>query len=334
MWNSEAKLKAHVHCVVIGFADFDRKEKIIYQDGNAKKVQNINAYLCDAPNIIVTSRKKPLCDVSTMVYGNKPADGGYLIIEDSDYADFIAHEPQSLKYIKPLLGATEYLHNKKRWCLWLDGASPSDLKKCPMVYERVMKCKESREKSVAAAIRKFADTPTLFAQRTQPVGKSFIIIPRVSSQRRKYIPMGFMDGNTIVTDLVQIVPDASIFEFGVLTSNVHMAWMRAVCSRMKSDYRYLKDIVYNNFPWPVPTNVQKAKIEQTAQSILDARALYPDCSLADLYDEAVMPPELRKAHQANDRAVMQAYGFDIKATTEASCVAELMRMYQKLTEKE
>lgn len=330
IWDNEAKQKAHVHCVIIGFAAFDRSIKTIYQDGVAKQANNINAYLCDAPNIIVSSRNKPLCDVSPMVYGNKPADGGNLIIEDTDYAEFISRDPQAQKYIKPLLGATEYLHNKKRWCLWLEGVSPSDLKKCPMVYERVMRCKESRENSVAAAIRKFAETPTLFAQRTQPVGRSFIIIPRVSSQRRKYIPMGFMDGNTIVTDLVQIVPNASIYEFGILTSNVHMAWMRAVCSRMKSDYRYLKDIVYNNFPWPNPTEAQKAKIEQTAQAILDARALYPDCSLADLYDEITMPPELRKAHQQNDKAVMQAYGFWGKLNTETECVAELMKMYQDL----
>ena len=330
-WDSEAKQKAHVHCVIIGFATFDRQEKIIYQDGVAKNAQNINAYLCDAPNIIVTSRNKPLCNISAMVYGNKPADGGNLIIEDADYGDFVARDPQASKYIKPLLGAVEYLHNKRRWCLWLEGVSPTEIKKCPLVYERVMRCKESREGSVAAAIRKFAETPMLFAQRTQPVGKPYILIPRVSSQRRKYIPMGFIDGNTIVTDLVQIVPDASIYEFGILTSNVHMAWMRAVCSRMKSDYRYLKDIVYNNFPWPTPTEEQKAKIEQTAQAILDARALYPDCSLADLYDEVTMPPELRKAHQQNDKAVMQAYGFDVKTMTESTCVAELMKMYQKLT---
>ena len=332
VWDSEAKLKAHVHCVIIGFAAFDREEKHLYSEGLDKRANNINAYLCDAPNIIVSSRNKPICKVSPMVYGNKPADGGNLIIEDEDYEEFIRKEPQSKKYIKPLLGASEYLHNKRRWCLWLEGASPSEIKKCPLVYERVTQCKKSRENSVAAAIRKFAETPTLFAQRTQPIGKPFIIIPRVSSQRRKYIPMGFLDGNTIVTDLVQIVPDATIYEFGILTSNVHMAWMRAVCSRMKSDYRYLKDIVYNNFPWCSPTAEQKAKIEQTAQAILDARALYPDCSLADLYDELTMPPELRKAHQANDKAVMQAYGFDYKTMTESECVAELMKLYQKLTE--
>lgn len=332
VWDSEAKIKAHVHCVIIGFAAFDRKIKLIYQEGQLKQVQNINAYLCDAPDIIVSSRSKPICDVSPMVYGNKPADGGHLIIEDADYEDFIAKEPQSKKYIKPLLGAVEYLHGKKRWCLWLDGVSPAELKKCPMVYERIVRCKETRENSVAAGIRKFAETPALFAQRTQPIGKPYIIIPRVSSEKRKYIPMGFMDGNTIVTDLVQIVPDATLYEFGVLTSNVHMAWMRAVCSRMKSDYRYIRDVVYNNFPWPEVTEEQKTKIEQTAQAILNARTLYPDCSLADLYDEITMPPELRKAHQQNDRAVMRAYGFSVKDMTESSCVAELMKRYQKLVE--
>ena len=267
-----------------------------------------------------------------MVYGNKPADGGNLIIEDDDYQEFVVKEPQAQKYIRPLLGAVEYLHNKKRWCLWLDGISPLELKKAPMVYERVARCKEAREKSVAAAIRKFAETPTLFAQRTQPVGKPYIIIPRVSSEGRRYVPMGFMDGNTIVTDAVQIVPNATLYEFGTLTSNVHMAWMRAVCGRLKSDYRYSKDVVYNNFPWPNPTDAQRAKIEQSAQAILDARALYPDSSLADLYDEVAMPSELRKAHQENDRAVMQAYGFSVKDMTESKCVAELMKMYQKLVE--
>jgi len=333
IWDSETKIKAHVHCVIIGFAAFDRENKVIYQSGQMLKVQNINAYLCDAPNIIVNSRSKPLCDVPPMVYGNKPADGGNLIIEDSDYADFIKKEPQAARFIKPLLGAVEYLHGKKRWCLWLEGVSPAEIKQSPMVYERVQLCKESREKSVAAAIRKFAETPTLFAQRTQPIGEPYIIIPRVSSEKRKYVPMGFMDGNTIVTDLVQIVPKATIYNFGVLTSNVHMAWMRAVCGRLEMRYRYSKDVVYNNFPWPTPTDEQKAKIEQTAQAILDARALYPDSSLADLYDETTMPPELRKAHQENDKAVMRAYGFDIKTTTETSCVAELMRMYQELVEK-
>ncbi|MDE6834315.1 MAG: hypothetical protein K2J39_08765 [Ruminococcus sp.] len=178
-----------------------------------------------------------------MIYGNKPAYGGNLIIENDDYAEFIAKEPQAKKFIKPLLGASEYLHNKKRWCLWLNGSSPAELKKCPMIYKKIARYKETREKSVAVAIRKFAQTPALFAQRTQPVGNPFIIIPSVSSQLRRYIPMGFIYGNTIVTDAVQIIPDDDLYHFGVLTSNVHMKWKRTVCRRLKSDYRYSKDIV-------------------------------------------------------------------------------------------
>ncbi len=333
IWNSEATLKAHVHCVIIGFANKSRNVKRIYQNGTCKVVENINAYLCDAPDILIVSRNKPLCDVPKMVYGNKPADGGFLIIERDEYDDFISREPQAQKYIKPLLGATEFINNKKRWCLWLVGANPAELKKCPLVLERIKGCKETRENSIAAGIRKFAATPTLFAQITQPEGKEYIIVPRHSSESRRYIPLGFVSPDVKVNDAVLTVPEATLYHFGVLTSNVHMAWMRAVAGRLKSDYRYSKDIVYNNFPWCEPTDEQKAKIEKTAQMILDARALYPDCSLADLYDEAVMPPELRKAHQRNDRAVMEAYGFWGKLNSESECVAELMKMYQKLTEK-
>ena len=337
IWDSEAKIKAHVHCVIIGFAAFDRHKKVIYQGERAVLAQNINAYLCDAPDVLVDSRSKPLCNVSRMVYGNKPADGGYLIIEDEEYERFVKLEPQAKQFIKPFLGAVEYLHSKKRWCLWLKDADPHQLRKCPMILDRVKKCQETRLNSVAAAIRKFAETPTLFAQITQPMNVNYIIVPRVSSERRKYIPMGFLDSSTIVSDAVQIVPNATLYEFGLLTSNAHMAWMRAVCGRLKSDYRYSKDVVYNNFPWPNPTEEQKAKIEQTAQAILDARALYSDSSLADLYDELTMPPELRKAHQANDRAVMDAYGFTKghpARTSESACVAELMRMYQKLVNEQ
>ena len=332
IWDSEANTKAHVHCVIIGFADFNRDRKIIFNKGRENIVSNINPYLMDAPNIIVKSRNTPLCRVSKMVYGNKPADGGYLIIEDEDYNNFINRDPAAVQFIRPLLGAVEFLHNKKRWCLWLKGASPSELKKCPLVMERIEKCKENRENSKAAGIRKFAKTPSLFAQITQPDDKDYILIPRVSSERRRYVPMDFLTSKTIVSDAVQIVPDATIYEFGILTSNVHMAWMRAVCGRLKSDYRYSKDIVYNNFVWPEPTEAQKAKIEQTAQGILDARALYPDSSLADLYDPLTMPIELRRAHVANDKAVMAAYGFSVKMT-EADCVAALMKLYQQKVEE-
>ena len=332
VWDSEANIKAHVHCVIIGFAKFSRQNKYIYDNGKQFLASNINAYLMDGENILVQSRNKPICNVPKMIYGNKPADGGNLIIEDDQITDFVEKDPNAKKYIRPLLGAAEYIKGKKRWCLWLVGAKPEDLKKCPLVMERIKKCKEMRENSIASGIRKFADTPTLFAQRTQPVDEDFIIVPRVSSQSRRYVPMGFIKAGTIVTDLVQIVPNAGLYELGVLISNVHMAWMRAVCGRLKSDYRYIKDVVYNNFPWPEPTNQQKNKIEKTAQDILNARELYPDSSLADLYDPLTMPPELRRAHTANDKAVMEAYGFSIKMT-EADCVAELMKLYQKLVEK-
>ena len=328
IWESEASHAAQVHCVIIGFSKKERSLKFIF-DGEKKTVaQNINRYLFDAPNVLVMSRAKPLCDVPKMVYGNKPADGGHLIIEKEDYEDFITREPQAQKYIKPLLGASEYLHGKKRWCLWLVGASPAELKKCPLVYERVQRCKETREQSIAAAIRKFAETPTLFAQRTQPVGKASVIIPRHSSETRKYVPFGFIGPEIIVNDAVQILPDASLYHFGVIISNIHMAWMRAICGRIKSDYRYSKDVVYNNFPFPTPTEEQKSAIEKTAQGILDARELYPDSSLADLYDPLTMPPELRKAHEANDKAVEKAYGR--KFADEAEIVAYLMQEYQRL----
>ena len=330
VWESEASNVAHVHCVIIGFSKKARAERYIFDGQKKTLANNINRYLFDGDNILVHSRNKPICKVPKMIYGNKPADGGHLIIEDEDLEDFLQKDPLAAKLIKPLIGASEYIKNKKRWCLWLDGANPGDIKKCPKVMERVKLCKESRESSIAAGIRKFAATPTLFAQRTQPVDKDFVVVPRVSSQSRRYIPIGFIKAGTIVTDRVQVIPDASLYDFGILTSNVHMAWMRTTCMRMKSDYSYSKDVVYNNFPWPTPNDAQKARIEQTAQAILDARALYPDCSLADLYDEVTMPPELRKAHQQNDKAVMQAYGFWGKLNTETECVAELMRMYQNL----
>ena len=332
-WNSESNEKAHVHCVILGFAAFDRPQKYIYQDSHAIAARNINAYLLDAPDLLVTSRNTPICDVPKMIYGNKPADGGNLIIEDKDLAEFLKKEPQDKKFIRPLLGAEEYIHGKKRWCLWLVDASPAELKKCPLILERIRKCQEKRSGSIAKGIQKFADTPTLFAQITQPEGVDFIIVPLTTSERRKYIPMGFMSKEVKVTNLVSIIPDAGVYELGILSSNVHIAWMRAVAGRLKSDYRYSKDVVYNNFPWPSPTQKQRETIEKTAQGILDARANHADSTLADLYDEALMPPDLRKAHQANDRAVMAVYGFDVGSMTEASCVAELMRMYRALTEK-
>ncbi len=331
-WDSEASIKAHVHCVIVGFSSApNQAPKRIYTMERYQEAENINPYLLDAPNAFVDSRNKPICDVPLMTTGNRPADGGHLIIEADEYDEFIAKEPNAVPYIKKLVGAAEFINNKKRWCLWLVGISPAELRKMPLVLQRVEACKTDRENAPDAGRRKLAERPTQFREINNP--DTFVVVPAVSSERRRYVPIGFLDKNTIATNLVITIPDAQLYHFGVLTSNVHMAWMRAVCGRLKSDYRYSKDVVYNNFPWPTPTDAQKAKIEQSAQAILDARALYPDCSLADLYDEIAMPPELRKAHQQNDRAVMQAYGFDVATTTETSCVAELMRMYQKLTDK-
>ncbi len=332
-WDSEANLKAHVHCVIIGFSCFQNKKtkKIFLNESQNISTKNINGYLIDAANVWIESRPKPLCNVPLMTTGNRPADGGHLIIEADDYDDFIKKEPGALKYIKNLTGAEEYINNKKRYCLWLVGANPSDLKKMPLVLKRIEACKQDRLNG-AEDRQKLADTPTLFRETKNP--EHYLIVPRVSSEQRRYIPIGFLDSQTIPTDSATIIMDSGLFEFGILTSNVHMAWMRAVCGRLEMRYRYSKDIVYNNFPWPNPSEEQKKKIEQTAQAILDARAKYPESSLADLYDETVMPPELRQAHRANDLAVCQAYGFsqDI-IKSESKCVAELFKMYEKLTQK-
>lgn len=327
-WDSEASLKAHVHCVIVGFSCAENKNKRkLYSSERFQLVDNINPYLIEADNIFIDSRSTPICNVPKMTTGNRPADGGHLIIEAEDYDEFVKKEPKSTKYIKKLTGAAEYINNKNRYCLWLVGANPAELRQMPEVMKRIEACRQDRLNG-APDRQKLANTPSLFRETNNP--NSYIVVPRVSSENRKYIPLGFLGEDVIPTDSATIIENAGLYHFGVLISNVHMAWMRAVCGRLKSDYRYSKDIVYNNFVWCNPTPEQKANIEQTAQAILDARALYPDCSLADLYDETVMPPELRKAHQANDRAVMAAYGFDVKTMTESSCVAELMKMYQNI----
>ena len=330
-WDSEASLKAHVHCVIVGFSVAQNlKKRKLYVDGRFKEVDNINAYLISAPNVFIETRTKPLCNVYKMTSGNRPADGGHLIIEENEYQDFLDNEPKAIPYIKRLSGATEFINNKKRWCLWLVGVSPAELRKMPKVMERIELCKADRLTG-ADDRKKLAETPALFRETKNP--DTAIVVPRHSSENRRYIPFGFIGKDMILTDAAMCIPEAGVYEFGVLESNIHMAWVRAVCGRIKSDYRYSKDIVYNNFPWPTPTEQQKQKIEQTAQAVLDARSLYPDCSLADLYDELTMPPELRKAHHQNDIAVMQAYGFTKGSEaykSEAACVAELMKRYQQL----
>lgn len=334
IWDSEAKVKAHVHCVIIGFSIApNTKPKVLFTGDRPQIADNINGYLIDAENIFVESRNKPICNIPEIGIGNKPIDDGNYLFTETEMREFVAKEPAAEKWFKPWYGSQEFINRKPRYCLWLGNCPPNELRKMPECMKRVEATRQFRLSSKSAGTVKLADKPTHFHVENMP-DSTYVIIPEVSSERRRYIPMGFMTPDNLASNLVKVVPNATIYHFGVLTSNVHMAWVRAVCGRLKSDYRYSKDVVYNNFPWPTPTDEQKARIQQRAQAILDARALYPDCSLADLYDEVTMPPELRKAHQANDKAVMQAYGFWGRLNTETACVAELMKMYQKLTEQE
>ena len=339
-WGSEAKDKAAVHCVIVGFSTTHNNEKkqLFSSTDKLDLVDNINPYLLSGETIFVESVKEPICQVSPMYFGSKPTDGGYFFLTPEEKQEIIKKEPQSGKYIRKVLGAQEYINDIERYCLWLEGITPSELKNSPMIYERVKKVREFRLASKAESTRKFAVRPTEFKQNAQP-NTPYLIIPSVSSENRRYVPIGYIQPEVIATNATQIIPNATLYEFGVITSNVHMAWMRIVAGRLKSDYRYSSTIVYNTFPWPTATEEQKEFIANTAQGILDARALYPDSSLADLYDELTMPVELRKAHQANDIAVMKAYGMikkvDGKDTflTESETVARLFEMYQELTEK-
>mgnify|MGYP001623744593 CR=1 FL=1 len=336
-WDSEAKIKAHVHCVIVGFSTASNsRPKVIYSADRPQVAENINGYLLDAENIFVESRSKPICDVPEIGIGNMPLDGGNYLFTLEEKEKFIQQEPLSEKWFRPWVGSHEFINRYFRYCLYLKECPPHELRKMPECLKRINNVHNIRLNSSRSSTRKMADYPLSFATTNIP-DKDYIVIPKVSSERRRYVPMGLLPPIILSSDLVFIIPDTSLYHLGILTSNAHMAWMRAVCGRLKSDYRYSKDVVYNNFPWPNPTEEQKAKIERTAQAILDARAIYPDSSLADLYDELTMPPELRKAHQANDRAVMDAYGFTKghpARTSESACVAELMRMYQKLVNEQ
>ena len=331
-WNSEASEKAAVHCVIIGFSTDDIKNKYLFTSGGQmQKVSNISPYLFEGDNTFAVSRKTPLCDVPQMNFGNQPRDGGHFVLSEEEKNMLIQQEPTLIKWIHPYIGAEEFIKQKSRYCLWLRNAQPTDIKQSKILYERVQAVREFRLASSAKTTQGYAKVPHLFAQITQPEDVNCLLVPRVSSERRRYAPIGFINVGVVTSDAVQILPNANLYHFGILTSNVHMAWMRVVCGRLEMRYRYSKEQVYNTFPWPNPTDEQKIKIEQTAQAILDARALYPESSLADLYDEVTMPVELRKAHQENDRAVMAAYGFPVRTMTESQCVAELFKLYQELT---
>ena len=333
IWDSEAQQKAHVHCVIVGFSIATSfKDKIIYSLDRYQKVKNINAYLIEAENVFIENRKKPICNVNEMLFGSMPNDGGHLSsIDEKEMAEIINKYPESKICFKKIVGADEFINGKTRWCLWLKNISPNLINSIPYIKQKVSAVQELRENSSRDATKRLALTPFLFGEIRQPEKGNYLLIPSTSSERRRYIPIGFLDSSIIATNANLIVPNATLYEFGILTSNVHNAWMRVVAGRLKSDYRYSATIVYNNFPWPNPTKEQQAKIEKTAQAILAARAIYKDCYLADLYDDVTMPPELRKAHQLNDRAIMEAYGFWGKVKTESECVSELMKMYQKIT---
>ena len=330
-WDSESNIKAHVHCVIIGFSCSKKKiQKVIYlNESQFINANNINGYLLNAQNIFIEKRMKPLSDVPEICLGGQAIDDGNLVLTLEEKNELLKKEPNAEKFFRPYMMGKDFIDRKPRACLWLIGANPTELKKCPQILKRVENVKIFREKSDRTSTLKAAATPTLFAAPFE-CKNDYIAIPKVSSEQRRYIPMDYLSKDIIPGDKLFTMQNASLFHFGVMTSNVHNAWMRAVAGRLEMRYSYSNTIVYNNFPWCNPTEEQKAKIEETAQAILDARAKYPDSSLADLYDETLMPPELRKAHQANDRAVMAAYGFSTKMT-ESECVAELFKLYEKLT---
>ena len=330
-WDSEANLKAHVHCIIVGFSySKNSKTRIIYTGDEVIETNNINAYLLDGPDIFVGSRNTPLSPVPMLGIGNKPVDGGNYLFTKEEMDEFILAEPESAQYFRPFYGAVEFIHQKPRYCLWLGDCSPVQLRSLPNCLKRVEAVRSFRLASKSEGTRKLADRPTRFHVENMPT-HSCIVIPQVSSQNRRYIPMGYMGADVLCSDKVRLMPEGTLYHLGILESSVHMAWVRVVSGRLKSDYSYTVNNVYNNFPWPTPTEAQKAKIENAAQAILDARNLYPDCSLADLYDETTMPVELRRAHQDNDKAVMEAYGFNWKNMTEADIVAELFKLYEQMT---
>ncbi len=334
-WSNEAKGNAAVYCVIVGFANYETTNKRIFEYEDIKgeahelKVKNINPYLVDAKDVLVENRSSPICNVPKMMYGSKPTDGGHYIFTDAEKNEFIKREPQAKKFIKPFISAREYINNEKRWCIWLVDAEPKELKECPLILERIELVKKFRRDSIAASTRDYPHH-TLFRQVTQPKN-DFLLVPRTTSENRNYIPIGFFSKNNIVSDTCQSIPNAKLYHFGILTSNMHMAWVKTVCGRLESRFRYSKDIVYNNYPWPEsPTDKQVKAIETAAQKVLDARLEFPKSSLADLYDPLTMPPALVKAHNELDKAVDLAYRAQ-PFTSEAKRMEFLFELYEKFT---
>ena len=326
--SKQIKNKAQIHCAIVGFSMAkNTPKKQLFENGEVKTVDNINPYLMDAPNFFIKPILTPICNVPKMTKGSQSADGGNFILSAEEKDKLLKQEPFVSKWIKPYLGAYEFINNKKRWCLWLKDAPLEELQKSEFVRERIEKVREFRLKSVKHATRRNANTPALFQEIRQPKTQ-FLVIPEFSSTRRKYIPVCYLNPKTICSNRLFLMPNAQVYHFGILTSNVHMTWVRTVCGRLETRYSYSNTIVYNNFPWPTPTDKQKLAIKKTAQAILDARELYPNWSLAELYNPNTMPKELKEAHKENDRAVMQAYGFD-ENTAESDIVKELFELYKK-----
>lgn len=331
-WDNEANQKAQVHCVVVGFSmgtDAAARTKLLFDEAQLRhEVVHINGYLLPMPDVWVESRAKPLCPVPEIGIGNMPVDGGFYLFTAEEKAEFLRREPRAEPWFRPWYGAEEFIHNRPRYCLWLGDCPPHTLRSMPLCMERVRAVQEFRSRSKRMQTQRMANFPTRFQTENMPE-ENYIIVPKTSSEQRKYIPVGFMSTVTLCSDALFLIPRGTLYHFGVLSSSAHMVWMRAVAGRLKSDYRYSKDIVYNNFPWPVPTAAQAKRIEKTAQAILDVRDRYPGSSLADLYDRATMPPDLRKAHHENDRAVLNAYRF-APTLDEASVVTRLFALYEAL----
>ena len=336
-WSNEGRGNAAVHCVIVGFGLQEPSSCRLWDYGKNLKgngfeygSKRINPYLVDGPDVWIEKRRTPICEVPSMHFGNQPIDGGHLLFSDDEKDELIQTEPAARRWIKPFIGADEFINNVSRWCLWLKNCSPSDLRAMSLVYKRVQAVKAMRLASDRPATQELAATPSLFAFVSQPETGNYLLVPSVSSEKREYVPTGFLDANTIASNLVSIIPQATTYHFANLNSTMHNAWMRTVCGRLKSDYRYSASIVYNNFPWPDPTQKQHAAVEIAGQAVLDARALYPNATLADLYDPLTMPAELRKAHQGVDKAVDAAYGYK-GGKDDAARVAYLFILYQQYT---
>ena len=335
-WRNEARGMAAVHCVIIGFGAFDVRKKTIFEyedirgQPQALPAKNINPYLVDAPDVVLTRRSKPICNVPKIGIGNKPIDGGNYLFTTGERDDFIKREPKAAKHFRRWLGSDEFLNGYERWCLWLGDCPPGELRSMPEAMKRVKAVREYRLASKSKPTQKLASTPTRFHVENMPKS-TYLILPEVSSERRQFVPIGFESPTTLCSNLVKIMPDATLFHFGILTSTMHNAWIRYVAGRLKSDFRYSASIVYNNFPWPAGVTAAKyKKIETAAQGVLDARAKFPKSSLADLYDPLTMPPELLKAHQRLDTAVDSSYGRK-SFKNDAERVAFLFELYRQYT---